>query len=201
MIRLLDTNNPLVPLRASTPNPTVRPSPSSVPSLAEPDLLSALSLSSKPIIAGPNPVFGLPSLLSSVPPPPSTRTDEDVDADEMDWTPTDPLSSPSVFAEGKHKATLESDDGSWIRPQRFFAPEKPTGLEGLFERTRLVNDSVTSRRTKNTAPARERVGAHVWNWWVYALLLVPLAGATYEAWQRMNREGGSTSLVQLPDGQ
>ena len=32
------------------------------------------------------------------------------------------------------------DDGSWMRPQRFFVPEEPTGLEGLFEQTISLSD-------------------------------------------------------------
>ncbi|KAI0815070.1 Ima1 N-terminal domain-containing protein [Irpex lacteus] len=32
------------------------------------------------------------------------------------------------------------DDGSWLRPQRFFVPEEPTGLEGLFEQTISLSD-------------------------------------------------------------
>ena len=35
----------------------------------------------------------------------------------------------------------DGDDGVWLRPQRFFAPEKPTGLEGLFAKTNLVEES------------------------------------------------------------
>lgn len=32
------------------------------------------------------------------------------------------------------------DDGNWLRPQRFFVPEEPTGLEGLFEQTISLSD-------------------------------------------------------------
>lgn len=34
----------------------------------------------------------------------------------------------------------QADDGSWMRPQRFFVPEEPTGLEGLFEQTISLSD-------------------------------------------------------------
>lgn len=67
-------------------------------------------------------MFGRPSLKgATVQPLPK-------DDAEMDWTPTNPSPDPS------------KDDGSWIRPQRFFAPEKPTGLEDLLQRTILTED-------------------------------------------------------------
>lgn len=59
------------------------------------------------------------------------------DPDAMDWTPIKPSSSqvPNGHAH-------QYDDGSWIRPQRFFAPEEPTGLENLFANTvKLADDA------------------------------------------------------------
>jgi hypothetical protein len=111
--------------------------------------------------------------------------DEDADADAMDWTPTTP-SSPN---KGKQRVSPANDDGSWIRPQRFFAPEAPTGLEGLFERTQLVDDS--DRFENHSGRVYLAVGAHVvtW-WWVYLLSLVPLVGIAYKAREGRDRPIG-----------
>ncbi|KAJ7932559.1 hypothetical protein B0H13DRAFT_1955972, partial [Mycena leptocephala] len=122
-IRLIDTTthkSDQSRSRSQTPIPA-----SLASSAPEPDLLAGLSFSSRPIMAPKAPVFGLPSLLSSLTP----QADQHHEADEMDVdTPTDP--------KGKTKAS----DTLWLRPQRFFAPEAPTGLEGLFERTKIVDD-------------------------------------------------------------
>lgn len=57
----------------------------------------------------------------------------------MDWTPTDPTGNQNT------------DDGSWMRPQRFFAPEKPTGLEDLLQRAHLVEDVTMSDATEQAS--------------------------------------------------
>ena len=54
----------------------------------------------------------------------------------MDWTPTDPGLS-SAFS-GYIKLSTETED--LLRPQRFFAPEKSTGLEGLLECAQIQDD-------------------------------------------------------------
>ncbi|KAF5385282.1 hypothetical protein D9615_001386 [Tricholomella constricta] len=136
-VRLLNTNSHKPSLsRSATPHTSTRANTPALglgrpASAQDPDFLAALSLSSKPVLTSTSPVFGLPSLLSAVPP---SSTTKETDTDAMDWTPT-AASDPE-----KSKAVQEPDDGSWLRPQRFFAPEKPTGLEGLFERTLLVVD-------------------------------------------------------------
>ncbi|KDQ63445.1 hypothetical protein JAAARDRAFT_120821 [Jaapia argillacea MUCL 33604] len=142
-IRLIETDSHK---RASlTPAPEFPPSPNGVLShaQADPDLLATLSLSSNPILTASsqqksNPIFGLPSLLSqNVPttPPPRQKDYED----EMDWTPTNP--SPSHRARRQNHGREEEDDGAWLKPQRFFPPEKPTGLENLFPRIKLVDET------------------------------------------------------------
>lgn len=95
----------------------------------------------------------------------------------MDWTPTDVLSEQQ-----KLESMKQSDDGSWLRPQRFFAPEKPTGLERLFERALLVNDppSTTQSGLSITNHARN------W-WWAYVLLFAPIVAITYKALEGMRR--------------
>lgn len=179
-IRLIDTNTHKHPSRSTTPYSLTRastPALGSTLTAAEPDLLASLTLSSKPVITPTNPVFGLPSLISSVPQP----SVEGEDNDEMDWTPTDPLSA-SASSGSREKFTQQEDGGSWLRPQRFFAPEHPTGLEGLFERTKLVDDPSGDRFTLSVT---SRASAHIWNWWwVYTSSFVFLAMA-YKAWGSM----------------
>lgn len=58
----------------------------------------------------------------------------------MDWTPTSSDSSSTLFSNVKRTASSlssSSEVGKWIRPQKFFAPEKPTGLEGLLEHAQI----------------------------------------------------------------
>ncbi|KAJ7099620.1 Ima1 N-terminal domain-containing protein [Mycena crocata] len=170
-IRLIDTTTHKLDTsrsRSQTPMPV---SHASSPG-PEPDLLAGLSFSSRPVIAPQAPVFGLPSMLSSL----TCQADSHTDADEMDvdWTPADP--------KGNAKA---SGDTSWLRPQRFFAPETPTGLEGLFERTKLVDD-VTMVDATSRPPGAPPVNKWNW-WWVYALSLVPVAGLAYKAWESTRR--------------
>ncbi|KAJ7487431.1 Ima1 N-terminal domain-containing protein [Mycena galericulata] len=171
-IRLIDTATHKVDpsrSRSQTPVPIRHISPS-----PEPDLLAGLSFSSKPVIAPQAPVFGLPSMLSSL----TSWADQHPETDEMDvdWTPTNP--------KGKAKAITQSGDTSWLRPQRFFAPEPPTGLEGLFERTRLVDDVTMADATSVPGPRpNDASPSTTWNWWwVYASSLVPLAVLAYKAW-------------------
>jgi len=140
-IRLVDTSaHRFDKSRSGTPAPRSNTPRASTPvaskfptMLPEHDILSSLSLSSNPVISNPRPVFGLPSLNGSKP---STRAQKEPNEDEMDWTPTNPESSTPTF--GKRPAT--SDSENWLRPQKFFAPEKPTGLEGLLESARIQDE-------------------------------------------------------------
>ncbi|KAJ3492563.1 hypothetical protein NLJ89_g11209 [Agrocybe chaxingu] len=142
-IRLIDThahNRLDSKSRSSTPNPTTSAPPRSssvthFPStLPEHDALATLSLSSKPVVTWP--VFGLPSLHgASVP----SRIEEPVPDDAMDWSPTNPDGSASGGS-GKRPASNTLENETWLRPQKFFAPEKPTGLEGLLESARIQDE-------------------------------------------------------------
>jgi hypothetical protein len=136
----------------------------------EPDL-TTLTLSSKPVINPPKAVFGHPSLLSVPPAPPPQE-----DGDEMDWAPTDPVTY-AAFQMGKQRPEALSDDGDWIRPQRFFAPEQPTGLEGLFEKTKLMDEPLTD----NWSFVRDKVLSHLQFWWrIYVLSCIPIVlGVAY----------------------
>ncbi|KAJ7275202.1 Ima1 N-terminal domain-containing protein [Mycena haematopus] len=80
------------------------------------------------------------------------------------------------------RKTKESGDSLWLRPQRFFAPEAPTGLEGLFERTKIIDDI-----TMNDATSAPHSGSRPasWNWWwVVAPSLAFLAGVASWVWSR-----------------
>ncbi|PBL01191.1 hypothetical protein ARMGADRAFT_415350 [Armillaria gallica] len=164
-IRLLELNQ--LPSRPATPNPKTSHSntPLTPPIINDNDLFASLTLSSKPVIAKP-PVFGFPSLGPSA--PHSTAHQPESDVDEMDWTPTNGLrEKPQTY-----------DDSSFLRPQKFFPPENPTGLESLFESTRLVDDVTMNEPTSERLPTRSRIAiTHMWSWgWVYLLSTLPFAG-------------------------
>ena len=87
----------------------------------QPDSLSTATVSSSDTLiptktASPNPIFGLPSLVSSL--PPAADLTSSYPQDEMDWVPM--VGDPS----------LREDDPFLLAPQRF--PGPPTGLESLF---------------------------------------------------------------------
>lgn len=180
-IRLIDTSSHQHLLSSSTrPTPELSPTPD--PQTAnEPDLLASLSLSSKPIISPSNPIFGLPSLLSSNPlSSEKNMDDEEEDENAMDWTPTVP--SPKK----PRRITDDDDDGSWLKPQRFFPPERPTGLESLFASTKL--DDRDQKPSSRSHPTHARATLHMFAkrwWWVGAasLILVPLAALAF--WRGM----------------
>lgn len=89
----------------------------------------------------------------------------------MDWTPTNP--SPK-----KGAVTKGYEDDLFVKPQRFFAPEEPTGLEPLLARTNLVEGFVAS---PISIIGQRLPGQKVrWYYWMCALVLVPVtAGALY----------------------
>ncbi|KAF9455088.1 hypothetical protein P691DRAFT_792180 [Macrolepiota fuliginosa MF-IS2] len=226
-VRLIDThthhftpsrsNTPYPPSsgsRGATPAPALSQPKDSLQTTSEPDLLAALTLSSKPVITPKNPVFGLPSLLSN-PPPAQENQDDDVDEDEnaMDWTPTD----PRIVASRKRKNnTKHTDDNVWLRPQKFFAPEKPTGLESLFARTRLDDDAMMvdgqeEEPTTGGSMSAKLAGHFKRWWWIYSTVIVPVVVAVVvrRVWHleisitavgRGNTVMGSTSpfLVETP---
>ena len=110
------------------------------------------------------------------------QMDEDRgDADMMDWTPTNPSAPSSTINFSKNKSNKNEDDGSWLRRQTFFPPEQPTGLEGLFARTLLVDeDSQSLARQRGDPNQRLRL-----KWlWVSALLFVPFVALIHRHWWR-----------------
>ncbi|KAJ7169726.1 Ima1 N-terminal domain-containing protein [Mycena filopes] len=162
-IRLIDTTTHKTDLSRSR---SQTPIPAAAGSSTDPDLLAGLSFSSRPV-APQAPVFGLPSMLSTLMP---TR-----------WT----LDSIPTDAQGRAK---EFATNLWLRPQRFFAPEAPTGLEGLFERTKLIDDVTMTDVTSRPRHPFRAPSADSWNWWwIYACCLLPLAGVIYKLWALSRR--------------
>ena len=154
--RRLDSSHSVTPNLCSRSN---TPTTANFPTLPEHDVLASLSLSSKPIIAHVNPVFGVPSLHGSTPVINASNSDE------MDWTPT-----TSGDASGK-----ADYDASWLRPQRFFVPEKPTGLEGLLESAKIQEDpmDLDSRVTARQSLRDFQVYTnHLWNWGPFYILFI-----------------------------
>lgn len=103
--------------------------------------------------------------------------DEDRDDDEMDWMPTDP--SASSRRNAPRKALTDDDDGSWLRKQRFFPPEQPTGLEGLFARTLLMDDTDSSGGQSPRDGTLPRHKLKLRWWWIAAFLIIPTLGIAY----------------------
>lgn len=104
---------------------------------------------------------------------PPIRVDGFPDEDAMDWTPTNP--SPV-------KVKKAVDDGAWLRPQQFFPPERPTGLESLFASTKLDDGDARSAKS-TTAVQRGFWNTRVIGWWI-AILLIPLGTVAYHRWMK-----------------
>lgn len=104
--------------------------------------------------------------------------DESPDEDAMDWTPTNP--SPV-----RVKKLVDDNDGAWLRPQRFFPPERPTGLESLFASTKL--DDGGAHSAKPTTPVhRSGLNAKATGWWIatITMALIPLGTLLYHRWMK-----------------
>ncbi|KAF9822098.1 hypothetical protein IEO21_00092 [Rhodonia placenta] len=151
-----------------------------------------------PILAPPanispsKPVFGKPSLVASLSQPHDAdlsntmdiEDDDDSptgprDPDAMDWSPIRPPPSrdrPHVLNGRSHFG--QDEDGNLLRPQRFFAPEEPTGLESLFANTIRLADDEQENAKRQAAIAK---GRHQWPW-VVALSVIPLLGVAYKLW-------------------
>ncbi|KAL0578610.1 hypothetical protein V5O48_003401 [Marasmius crinis-equi] len=162
--------------RSSTPAPTLTGKAAS-----EQDLFSTLSLSSKPVLKAPSHVFGLPSM------GPTSSPNED---DQMDWSPTDENASN----QRKKQNPDESDSGFWLRPQRFFAPEQPTGLETLFEKTKLSDDVTMSDSTRNESSRRRHLLHMEEWWWLYTAVGVAVLGVGLYLWIHQDHHQSSVQL-------
>jgi hypothetical protein len=154
-------------------------------------------------MAHKKPVFGLPSLLSNS----QTQTeqeqghrDNDIDPDDgdvddenaMDWTPTDPRIAPR-----RKRKIGQTRDDVYLRPPKFFAPEQPTGLEGLFARTRIDDDVMMADSQDELGTGNSlftTVGRCFKRWWlICATVIVPVLVAVLvrRAW---NLDVNITSL-------
>jgi len=201
-VRLLESSSQL-PSRMSVP-PSAPTSRSGTPVASEPDVFASLTLSNKPVVSGlsSNPIFGLPSLSQANPAPAlgqengdamdadvndaEEEEEEERDPNAMDWTPATP-----ARAKGKQRANgVMNDDGSWLRPQRFFAPEEPTGLENLFARTIKLadNDDGAKGQRRGMGKGRSRKIPGVWmRIGICAVLLIPLIAVSWKVWGRSRR--------------
>ena len=88
--------------------------------------------------------------------------------DEMDWTPT-----TSQNGSGK-----VDNDASWLRPQRFFVPEKPTGLEGLLESAKIQEDSMDLDPQVTARQGSHTLTNHLWKWGPFYTLFIGILVAT-----------------------
>jgi hypothetical protein len=80
------------------------------------------------------------------------------DPDAMDWSPIHPAHRNDQRANNHRPSSLRQED-ILLRPQRFFAPEEPTGLENLFANTIKLADDNVQRLTEE----KQRNG---WMHWV-----------------------------------
>ncbi|KAF9479720.1 hypothetical protein BDN70DRAFT_858067 [Pholiota conissans] len=173
-IRLVDTHShEFDKSRSGTPFPVAPRSatPKPPPLLSEHDVFLSLSLSNKPVISNRvNPVFGVSSMQAA---PMQTPQKLETNEDDMDWTPT----STENNVPFPKKATVSEND-SWLRPQRFFAPEKPTGLEGLFESTRIQDEPMPYQHPDGQQTRSSRVSNHLWRWGPFYTLFIALVAAS-----------------------
>ncbi|KAI5124150.1 hypothetical protein M0805_000960 [Coniferiporia weirii] len=182
--------------------------------MSEPDLFATLSLSSNPIIEGAttvtsNPRFGQPSLVISsrdtsanwyphksplkvtgnaydngdFDETETPRRARERDPDAMDWEPPSPSTAGRVATA---KTNKNIDDGSWLRQQRFFPPEEPTGLEGLLMRTRLIDEDdaqMYSHELKRDPDPTNSAMILRWHWgWVYSVSILPVVVLLVGLW-------------------
>ena len=112
--------------------------------------------------------------------------DVDMDDDDDDERKPDP---DAMDIDRSSPVKLRNEDGHLLRPQRFFAPEEPTGLENLFARTiRLADTSEQNGRAGRSTSVRgfassRMVGSllrdrRIW----LSLAIVPLLAFGYKAW-------------------
>lgn len=193
-IRLVDTqSHRFDKSRSGTPLPeSSRSQTPKTPTLSEHDAFLALSLSNNPVITRPNHVFGLPSMQGAPPPQTQTPARPQPGADDMDWTPThaEQPAATSTFAQQQRRA---NEDDGWLRPQRFFAPEKPTGLEGLFESAHIQDEPMPMQPPE----APTHMSTHLWKWGAFYTLSIAVAvtGAKYAMEWQIQRHMQRSSQV------
>ncbi|KAH8099413.1 Ima1 N-terminal domain-containing protein [Cristinia sonorae] len=154
--------------RKSSLTPSQPSSRASTPALDPAASLSFLSISNQPQPQSPfHPIFGLPSLTANPQASETTTSDtlsliddDDLDDDEkrqdpnaMDWSPTVSPAKPS-----QNGSLRRDDNGFLLRPQKFYAPEEPTGLENLFEQTIKLADSGDEQSHTRSKETRGKKG-------------------------------------------
>lgn len=109
----------------------------------------------------------------------------------MDWTPAN---SPDKAKE------------VWLRPQKFYPPEQPTGLEDLFQKATRLNDDTTIERTSRKAQIWKRWKQEFQNYKLHiSMLLAGVAitlalGLGYMFLRRLfMSETSQNTYVQLDD--
>ncbi|GJJ09886.1 hypothetical protein Clacol_004110 [Clathrus columnatus] len=163
-------------------------SPAVVPPPAEVSLSNLSLLTSQSALPTKH-VFGQPSF--------PKREPEISSEDMMDWTP--------VNTPDKDKQAKEI----WIRPQKFFPPEQPTGLEDLFQKAAKLDDDASSDHKPEDGRGWSR-WKHKWKLQDYKIhIYMVLVGATitcvlglfYISMQRLSitKTPQQTSHVRLDD--
>ncbi|KAG8696470.1 hypothetical protein FRC09_008489 [Ceratobasidium sp. 395] len=148
-IRLVASSRAPVPASEPPSNLLDLSTASNVPSSHPPadvPALSALSLSTFPSsrpARAVNPIFGVTSLPQSPRRPRSQAYTEEHDPNAMDWTPANEI-------------TIQ-DSTDWLRPARF-APEKPTGLEGLLEKFGIAGEEEQGTKAKLSHNVEQNAG-------------------------------------------
>ena len=109
--------------------------------------------------------------------------DQTRDQDAMDWEPLSPK-----LHRVQNNVTRIPDDGLWLRQQRFFPPEEPTGLEGLLMRTRLIDDDNAKADASHTQKNAGQ-GPFRWQWgWVYSASALPVFALVIALWINSNAQ-------------
>lgn len=72
------------------------------------------------------------------------------DPNAMDWSPT-----VSPAKQGPHVSLKRDNNGFILRPQKFYAPEEPTGLENLFEKTIRLADGDDQSNARSNATGKK----------------------------------------------
>ena len=106
----------------------------------------------------------------------------------MDWEPLvgdkDTNQQRPLLHQRKPQTSTQkpkNDSDVWLRPQRFFPHEQPTGLENLLMRTRLIDDEFAPQHPNNVEessaigfePQRSSVWSLQWTY-IYILSVLPL---------------------------
>ncbi|CAL1695582.1 unnamed protein product [Somion occarium] len=136
-----------------------------------------------------------------------SQSEKEEDPDAMDWTPTSTPAKLDRKGKGKGKGKGKAranivDDGSWLRPQRFFPPEEPTGLENLFEKTiKLADDErpngATVRKGRRIGWKHSRGQVWIFVCAVVLSVLVSLVAWGYFSWQKKGSSLLSTVGIEL----